>query len=50
MTLFSLTTSYHVDFDFQIHKIHLKSFVFEILLIGDNSSTFDLLDGKIRSA
>ena len=35
------------NFDFQMHKTHLKSFVFEILFIGDNSSTFYLFDGKV---
>ena len=29
-------------FDFQEHKTHLNSFVFEILIIGDRSLTFYL--------
>ena len=36
-----------VNFDFQMHKTHFKSFVFEILFIGDYSSTFYLFDGKV---
>ena len=35
------------NFDFQMRKTHLKSFVFEILFIGNYSSTFYLFDGKI---
>ena len=31
------------SFDFQMRKTHLKSFVFEILFIGDYSSTFYLV-------
>ena len=34
-------------FDFQIHKAHLKIFVFEILFMGDYSSNFSLFDGKV---
>ena len=30
-----------------MHKTHPKSFVFETLFIGDNSSTFYLFDGKV---
>ena len=30
-----------------MHKTHLKSFVFEILFIGDYSSTFYLFYGKV---
>ena len=36
-----------INFDFQMHKTHLKSFVFEILFIGDCSSTFYLFDGEV---
>ena len=32
------------NFDFQVHKTRLKRFVFEILFIGDYSSTFHLYD------
>ena len=34
-------------FDFQMHKTHLKSFVFEFLFIGNYSSTFCLSDDKV---
>ena len=34
-------------FDVQMHKTHLKSFVFEILFIADYSSTFHLFDDKV---
>ena len=40
-------TFFH-NFDFQMHKTHLKSFVFEILFIGDNSSTFISLMAKFE--
>ena len=36
-------------FDFQMHKTHLKSFVFEIFFIGDYSSTFYLFEVKVWS-
>ena len=35
------------NFDFQMHKTQLKSFVFEILFIGHYSFTFCLFDGKV---
>ena len=38
---------FFINFDFQIHKTHLKSFAFEILFFGDYSSTFYLFDGKV---
>ena len=37
------------NFDFQMYKTHLKSFVFKILFIGDNSSTLYFFDGKVWS-
>ena len=37
------------NFDFQMDETHLKSFVFEILFIGDNSLTFYFFDGKVWS-
>ena len=43
---FCFQFGFFFNFDFQMHKIHLKSFVFAILFIGYNSSTFYLLDGK----
>ena len=30
-----------------MHKTYLKSFVFEILVIGDHTSNFYFLDGKV---
>ena len=38
---------FFLNFDFQMHKTHLKGFVFEILFIGGYSSTFHLFDGKV---
>ena len=35
------------NFDFQMHKTHLEYFVFEILFIGDYSSTFYRFGGKV---
>ena len=43
---FGFSLNFFFNFDFQMHKTHLKSFVFEILFIGDYSSTFYLFDGK----
>ena len=34
-------------FDFQVRKIHLKSFISEILFIGKHSSTLYLVDNKV---
>ena len=34
-------------FDFQTHKIHLKSFVFKIFFIGNHNSTVSLFDYKV---
>ena len=36
-----------LNLDFQMQKTHAKSFVFEILFIGDNSSTFYLFADKV---
>ena len=35
------------NFDSEMHKTHLNSFVFEISFIGDNSSIFYPFDGKV---
>ena len=43
---FRFQFEFFFNFDFQMYKTHIKSFVFEILFIGDFSSTFYLLDGK----
>ena len=37
---FCFQFGFFVNFDIQMHKTHLKSFVFEILFIGDYSSAF----------
>ena len=39
--------SFQTAFKF-LKSIHWKSFVFEILFIGDYSSTFYLFDGKFE--
>ena len=44
---FCLQFEFFLNFDFQMHKTHLKSFLFEILFTGDYSSTFYLFDGKV---
>ena len=36
-----------INVDFQMHQTHLKSFVFEIFIIGGYTSTFYLFDGKV---
>ena len=42
---FALEFLYH--FDFQVRKTHLKRFDFEILFIGDQSSTLYLSNTKV---
>ena len=44
---FCFQFEFFFNFDFQMHKTHLKSFAFEILFIGDYSSTFYLFDNKV---
>ena len=44
---FCFQFEFFFNFDFQMHKAHLKSFVFEILFIGDYRLTFYLVDGKV---
>ena len=44
---FCFQFEFFFNFDFQMHTTHLKSFVFEILFIGDYSSTFYLFDGIV---
>ena len=39
-------TEFFFNFDFQMHKTHLESFAFEILFLGDYSSTFYLFDDE----
>ena len=46
---FCFQFDFFFNFDFQMHKTHLKSFVFEILFMGDYNSTFYLFDGEIWS-
>ena len=45
--IFTFLPEFFFSFDFQMHKTHLKGSVFEILFIGDYSSTFHLFDGKV---
>ena len=44
---FYFQPEFFLRFAFQMHKAHLKSFVFEILFTRDYSSTFYLFDGKV---
>ena len=40
VSAFCLQFEFFFNFNFQMHKTHLKSFAFEILFIGDYSLTF----------
>ena len=44
---FCFQFEFFLNFDFQTHEACPKSFVFEILFIGDSSLTFYLFDGKV---
>ena len=44
---FCFQFEFFVNFDFQMHKTNLQSFVFEILFIGDYNSTFYLFGGRV---
>ena len=44
---FVFSLNFSLNFDFQMNKTHLIDFVFEILFIGDYSSTVYLFDGKV---
>ena len=47
---FCFQSAFLFNFDFQMHKTPLKSFVFEISFIEDNSSTFYLFVDKVWGA
>ena len=44
---FCIKFEFFFNFDFQMHKTHLKSFVLEILFIRDYSSSFYLFNGNV---
>ena len=44
---FCFQFEFFFNFDFQMLKTHLKSFVFEILLLRSKSLTFYLFDGSL---
>ena len=44
---FVFSLNFFFSFDFQMQKTHLKSFVFEILFVGNYISTFYLSDDKV---
>ena len=44
---FCIQFKFYFNFDFQMQKTCLKTFAFEILFIGDYSSTFRFFDDKV---